>query len=66
MFRDFDRVFERLFSDCGLPRRERAAVHQYAVGQLLGLAALHMLDESQSRRPQLAMLERALLQELGR
>jgi AcrR family transcriptional regulator len=66
MFRDFDRVFERLFSDCGLPRRERAAVHQYAVGQLMGLAALHMLDESHSRRPQLAMLERALLQELGR
>jgi len=65
MFRDFDRVFERLFSDCGLPRRERAAVHLYAVGQLMGLAALHMLDESRSRRLQLAMLERALLQELG-
>jgi AcrR family transcriptional regulator len=65
MFRDFDRVFERLFGDCGLPRRERAALHQYAVGQLMGLAAFDMLDEPRSRRPQLAMLERTLLRELG-
>jgi len=65
MFRAFDRVFERLFSDSGLPRRERAALHQYAVAQLVGLAALEMLDEPRSRRPQLALLERTLLAELG-
>ncbi|MEN8159195.1 MAG: TetR/AcrR family transcriptional regulator [Myxococcota bacterium] len=65
MFRDFDRVFERLFADCGLPRRERAALHQYTVGQLMGLAAMNMLDEPRSRRPQLAILERTLLLELG-
>lgn len=65
MFRAFDRVFERLFSDSGLPRRERAALHQYAVAQLVGLAALEMLDTPRSRAPQLALLERALLRELG-
>ena len=65
MFRAFDRVFERLFSDSGLPRRERAALHQYAVAQLVGLAALEMLDEPRSRRTQLALLEKTLLAELG-
>jgi hypothetical protein len=65
MFRAFDRVFERLFSDSGLPRRERAALHQYAVAQLVGLAALEMLDEPRSRRAQLALLERTLLAELS-
>jgi AcrR family transcriptional regulator len=64
MFRALDRVFERLFSDSGLPRRERAALHQYAVAQLVGLAALEMLDEPRSRRPQLALLEKTLLAEL--
>jgi AcrR family transcriptional regulator len=65
MFRDLDRVFERLFSDSRLPRRERAALHQYAVAELQGLAMLEMLDEPRSRRPQLALLERTLLAELG-
>jgi AcrR family transcriptional regulator len=65
MFRAFDRVFERLFSDSRLARRERAALHQYAVAQLVGLAALDMLDTPRSRAPQLALLERALLRELG-
>jgi AcrR family transcriptional regulator len=65
MFRALDRVFERLFSDSGLPRRERAALHQYAVAELVGLAALEMLDEPRSRRPQLALLERTLLAELS-
>jgi len=65
MFRDFDRVFERLFSNAGLPRRERAALHQYAVAQLMGLAALEMLDEPRPRGVQLALLERTLLRELG-
>ena len=65
MFRAFDRVFERLFSDSGLPRRERAALHQYAVAQLVGLAALGMLDEPRPRAAQLALLEKTLLAELG-
>ena len=65
MFRAFDRVFERLFSDSGMPRRERAALHQYAVAQLVGLAALEMLDQPRSRNAQLALLERTLLRELG-
>jgi len=65
MFRAFDRVFERLFSDSGLARRERAALHQYAVAQLVGLAALEMLDTSRPRAAQLALLERTLLAELG-
>ena len=65
MFRAFDRVFERLFSDSGLPRRERAALHQYAVAQLVGLAALEMLDQPRSRSTQLSLLERTLLAELG-
>jgi AcrR family transcriptional regulator len=64
MFRAFDHVFERLFADAGLARRERAALHQYAVAQLVGLAALEMLDEPRSRRPQLALLEKTLLAEL--
>ncbi len=65
IFRDFDRVFERLFSNTGLPRRERAALHQYAVGELMGLAALEMLDQPRPRAAQLALLERTLLRELG-
>jgi AcrR family transcriptional regulator len=65
MFRGFDRVFERLFSDSGLPRRERAALHQYAVAELMGLAALEMLDTPRPRAAQLALLERTLLRELG-
>ena len=65
MFRAFDRVFERLFSDSGLARRERAALHQYAVAQLVGLAALDMLDKPRPRSAQLALLERTLLAELG-
>jgi len=65
MFRAFDRVFERLFSNAGLARRERAALHQYAVAQLIGLAALGMLDEPRPRSAQLALLERTLLAELG-
>jgi hypothetical protein len=65
MFRAFDRVFERLFSDSGLARRERAALHQYAVAQLVGLAALEMLDKPRPRTAQLALLERTLLRELG-
>lgn len=64
MFRAFDRVFERLFSDSGLPRRERAALHQYAVAQLMGLAALEMLHTPRSHGAQLALLERTLLREL--
>lgn len=64
MFRDFDRVFEKWFADSGLPRRERAALHQYAVSQLTGLAALDMLDEPRAHRTQLAILERTLLREL--
>ena len=65
IFRDFDRVFERLFSNTGLPRRERAALHQYAVAELIGLAALEMLDTTRPRGAQLALLERTLLSELG-
>src|SRR5262245_25152728 len=65
MFRALDRVFERLFSDTRLARRERGAVHQYAVAQLMGLAALDMLDEPRAHAPQLALLERTLLRELG-
>lgn len=65
MFRDLDRVFERLFSNTGRPRRERAALHQYAVAQLMGLAALEMLDRPRPRAAQLALLERTLLRELG-
>src|SRR5262245_42810971 len=66
MFRAFDRVFERLFSDSGLPRRERGALHQYAVAQLVGLAAISMLDEPRSHRAQLALLEKTVLAELGK
>ena len=65
IFRDFDRVFERLFSNTGLARRERAALHQYAVAELMGLAALEMLDTTRPRGAQLALLERTLLAELG-
>ncbi len=65
MFRDLDRVFERLFSDSHLPRRDRASLHQYAVAELQGLAMLEMLDEPRSRRPQLLLLERTLVAELG-
>jgi AcrR family transcriptional regulator len=65
MFRDLDRVFERLFSNSGLPRRERAALHQYAVAELIGLAALQMLDTPRPRAAQLALLERTLLRELS-
>jgi AcrR family transcriptional regulator len=65
MFRAFDRVFERVFADTGLPRRERGALHQYAVAQLMGLAALDMLDEPRPHAAQLALLERTLLRELG-
>ena len=65
IFRDFDRVFEHLFSNTGLPRRERAALHQYAVAELMGLAALEMLDQPRPRATQLALLERTLLRELG-
>jgi AcrR family transcriptional regulator len=65
MFRDFDRVFERLFANAGLARRERAVLHQYAVAQLIGLAALEMIDEPRPHGAQLALLERTLLRELG-
>ena len=65
IFRDFDRVFERLFANTGLPRRERAALHQYAVAELIGLAALEMLDTPRPRASQLALLERTLLRELS-
>jgi AcrR family transcriptional regulator len=65
MFRAFDRVFERLFSDSALPRRERGALHQYAVALLVGLAALEMLDRPRPRAAQLALLERTLLAELS-
>jgi AcrR family transcriptional regulator len=65
MFRALDRVFERLFSDSGLARRERGALHQYAVAQLVGLAALAMLDEPRPRGAQLALLEKTLLAELS-
>jgi AcrR family transcriptional regulator len=64
MFRAFDRVFDRLFADSRLPRRERGVLHQYAVAQLVGLAALQMLDQPRSRGAQLALLERTLLREL--
>jgi len=64
MFREFDRVFERVFADSRLPRRERGALHQFVVGQLVGQAAVAMLDEPRSRQPQLALLERTLLREL--
>ena len=65
IFRDFDRVFERLFSDSRLSKRERGALHQYAVAELMGLAALEMLDKPRPRNAQLALLERTLLAELG-
>jgi len=65
IFRDFDRVFERLFSDSRLPKRERSALHQYAVAELMGLAALEMLDQPRPRAAQLALLERTLLSELS-
>ncbi len=65
MFRAFDRVFERVFSDTGLGRRERAPLHQYVVAQLLGLAALDMLDTPRARAAQIALLESTLLRELG-
>jgi AcrR family transcriptional regulator len=66
MFRDLDRVFERLFADTGLSRRERGTLHQYAVAELMGLAAIAMLDEPRPREAQLALLERTLLRELSR
>jgi len=65
MFRAFDRVFERLFSDTRLARRERGALHQYAVAEMMGLAAFDMLGEPRSRNAQLALLEKTLLAELG-
>src|SRR5262245_1945498 len=64
MFRAFDRVFERLFADSGLPRRKRVALHQYAVAALVGLSAIHMLDEPRPRTAELALLEETMLREL--
>lgn len=64
MFSALDRVFERLFADSRLARRERARLHQYAVAHLMGLAVLEMLDVPRSRAAQLELLERTLLREL--
>jgi AcrR family transcriptional regulator len=64
MFAALDQVFERLFADSGLPRRERARLHQFAVAQLMGMAVLDVLGQPRSQSAQLELLERTLLREL--
>jgi AcrR family transcriptional regulator len=64
LFRALDRVFERLFADSGLSRRERGRLHQFAMAQLMGMAVLDVLDQPRPRAAQLELLERTLLREL--
>jgi len=68
MFRAWDGVFSRLFSDTPLPRRRRLLLAHYTLSVLSGLALTQMLQpESAARIPpeELDFLKQSLLAGLG-
>jgi AcrR family transcriptional regulator len=66
MFREWNRIWSRLFEASPLPRRESVTLQQYTISVLSGLAATQMLRGRPARRPgpELDLLKATLRREL--
>jgi AcrR family transcriptional regulator len=67
MFREWDRLWRRLFSAAPVPRSRHYVLQHYTISVLTGLAATLMLegDEATIRPAELALLEATLARELA-
>jgi AcrR family transcriptional regulator len=68
MFRDWDRLWRRLFSEAGAPRSRHYVLQHYTISVLTGLAATLMLEGSEAaiRPAELELLKDTLARELAR
>jgi len=67
MFREWNRIWSRLFADAALPRGVSVPLQHYTISVLSGLAALQMLRGARGGWPaaELALLKATLGRELG-
>jgi AcrR family transcriptional regulator len=67
MSRAWERVWERFFGAARLPRRRHGVLQHYTISVLSGLASTLLLEGrgARLRDPELALLERTLVRELG-
>ena len=68
MFSEWNRIWDQLFADATLPRRDSVTLQYYTISVLSGLAATRMLRGDSGRRPsaELELLKATLSRELGR
>ncbi len=68
MFRDWQRVWDEIFSDVALPRREAVTLQTFAISTLSGMASLAMLRRTVEpvHAAELALLKRTLLAAMRR
>jgi hypothetical protein len=68
MFRDWDRLWRRLFSEARAPRSRHYVLQHYTISVLTGLAATLMLEGSEAviRPAELELLKDTLARELAR
>ncbi len=68
MFRGWNRVWDGLFGDAGLPRRRSLTLQHYTIAVLSGLASLRILEGGIGRlqEAELGLLKATLVRELTR
>jgi len=67
MFAQWDREWQRLFADAGLPKRRRYALQHFTISSLMGLAATLFLGNAEARLRdlELGILVDTLVRELS-
>ncbi len=68
MFKQWNRIWNRLFADADLARRDAVTLQYYTISVLAGLAAMRMVRGRPGRKPsaELDLLKQTLTHELGR
>lgn len=68
MFRSWNRVWDEIFADVSLSRRDAAALQTFTISALSGMASLAMLRRAVEplHASELALLKRTLVRELSR
>jgi AcrR family transcriptional regulator len=67
MFKQWNRIWNRLFADAELARRDTVTLQYYTISVLSGLAAMRMVRGRPGRKPaaELALIKQTLTRELG-
>lgn len=67
MFKQWNRIWNRLFADADLARRDTVTLQYYTISVLSGLAAMRMVRGRRGRKPaaELDLIKQTMIRELG-